>query len=65
MGKLAIKIVCASCKEQLTDDERIHSHGRCPKCNHRGTNALTTVDVIFVSVYVRAWYERLLPRRAA
>lgn len=34
---------CVACKEVLSEFERLHSDGRCPKCNHKDKNSITIV----------------------
>ena len=50
-------IQCAKCRKSLTEAQRVASH-TCPKCKHRGTNAVSSVDVIFVYRWERSkWYK--------
>jgi uncharacterized CHY-type Zn-finger protein len=50
-------IKCVNCRKRLSEEQRTASH-TCPKCNHRGTNALKTVEVFFVYSFERPWYVR-------
>lgn len=35
---------CVNCGEYLTDSEVMYSKGTCPKCGHKGLDAVTIVD---------------------
>ena len=50
---------CVSCKKQLNDGERMYNHGTCPKCGHRGENAVTIVDCVFTSAKIPTFKTRI------
>lgn len=52
------KIVCVSCRKSLTEAQRT-SGGTCPKCKHRGDNAVDAVEVLFVFEIRYPWYQKL------
>ena len=35
---------CVKCDNELTFTQVMHSHGRCPKCGHKGDKAGTVVE---------------------
>lgn len=35
---------CTACQEELTNNERMYSNGRCPKCGVKGKHAHTVVE---------------------
>lgn len=43
---------CVDCKGELSTREKYYSHGRCPRCGHKGDHAETIVET-----YERAYYQ--------
>lgn len=54
-------ILCSKCRKRVTEGERTASH-TCPKCDHRGPNAIKSMDVVFVYGWERPWWVRIMHR---
>jgi uncharacterized CHY-type Zn-finger protein len=61
-GITHIEIQCVACRKAMTEAQRTGNGGVCPMCRHRGVNAATTCEVVFVVGYPRSWARRLLER---
>ena len=59
MGCEVLRIVCIECRKGLTEHQRVNSGGICPHCNHRGANAYTKIDVIFISEHNISVFEQI------
>ncbi len=51
MGYYATIFQCVGCRQTLNTKQRMYSHGTCPKCGHRGVNAVTIVECIAIAGY--------------